>query len=128
MPRRRSILLRLAGLVLVASAINAGVCLLLAWQKPEGRDLANLGPPAVFGAGERRWVVQRADSFGGTAIRRHVAPQDWPAYRSEMLVPWWSEAWAPPTALEAQLEEQTPGERKLSEVAYGWPFRAMKYE
>jgi hypothetical protein len=128
MPRRRSILKRLAGLVLLASTVTVVTCLLLAWQRPEGQALANPGPWTAPGSGERRWVVQGADSFGGTAITRYVAPANWPGSTAATSLPWWSRAWDPPTAAEAQREEQAQGDRRLTEVAYGWPFRAMKYQ
>jgi hypothetical protein len=127
MARRSSLLLRLAGLVLVACAITVAACLLLAWRTPEGAALTALGPRTVAGEDQPRWVIESAEAFGATALRRHVAPADWPASATQGTPPFWSGARRAPTASDVQLQQQTQGDRMITEVAYGWPFRAMKY-
>ena len=123
---QRWAILRLAGLVLLACAINVAGCLLLAWMSPEGQWATPLGPEGMVRTRRPTWVVRVATCFGGTAVQRYVAPDDWPR-GGAAAVPWWSEAWQPPSAREVVLEESTQGERYITEVAYGWPLRSMKY-
>ena len=125
----RAILRRVMPFALLGAMITLLVALSIAWWRPEGTCLHRTPAGWQFSAGgEAYWNFRSVSVAGAVAVERHAASGKLPEGARVQSPPWFSEARRAPSASDLEKQEQTQGDWMFTEVAFGWPFPALKYK
>ena len=125
----QAILPRVLAFTLLGALVTFMVAWATAWWQPEGAWLHRTPPTwRLSHDREAHWYFHAAGARGAAAVERHAAGGRAPEASAVRAAPWWSAARRPPSAKQLATQQQTRGDWMITEVAYGWPFPALKYE